>query len=217
MKLNGYFAQTCLHNDIQSSYYTAKYCAKQAGIRHRIPSGKEWRDHVGKSVILKDRDHRLMGYVRTVDGGVVCRAQLDASAELAILFSDGTQNTFALDGMREQQFSCEGKQLRGCYVFRGDVLLFASDETMHREFDRHVRFVQKKEEACAGQMDDLQKQEECPEDRQEEKLEREKKDSSLPQRRWPPPPCWETACYGDGCWQEQQSTAFACEESCARR
>lgn len=209
---NGSFAQTGLHNDNQSSYYTAKRDARQAEIGHRIPAETDWRDIVGKSVVLKDLEHRPQGYVRADCDSVICRAKLDAPAQLAVLLLNGEIRQYAIDGPQEQQFSCDGAQLSGCFVHREETLLLVSDETMQEEFTRHRLRLHKKAETKpalrSGEQKEngqTEKQEEKKEDRKTELTLKDDRENVFPQRRWPPLPCWETACYRDGCWQERAS------------
>ena len=176
---------------------------------------------MGNSVVLKDLKHRPKGYVRLDCDGVICRAQLDAPAQLTVLFSGGGTGRYALDGPQEQRFPCDGGQMRGCFVHRENTLLLVSDETMQEEFARHALRMQKSAQAGPAQRPDKMKaqgdtaetekkiKEETEEEKQEEQAqeqeaqETEREQRTLPQRRWPPPPCWETACYRDGCWQER--------------
>lgn len=160
---------------------------------------------MGKSVVLKDLGHCPKGYVRQDDDSVICRVQLNIPVELAVLFCDGTIGTYALDGMNEQRFSCSGAQMHGCYVHRENELLLVSDDAMSREFARQMLRMQKKEEVKpAVHAEELKKEGGTvqQEDRREELPEKERRKMDLPQRRWPQPPCWETACYRDGHWQE---------------
>ena len=177
---------------------------------------------MGKSVVLKDLEHCPQGYVRTDRDSVICRAKVDAPAQLSILFSDGEIRRYTIDGRQEQRFSCDAAQMRGCFVHRDEKLLLVSDETMHREFARQTLQMKKKAQPVLqpgkpeenGQTERLEeKQQEKQEGKQEEELEERKsvlplkgdREMEFPQRRWPPPPCWETACYGDGRWQERAS------------
>ena len=171
---------------------------------------------MGKSVVLKDLEHRPQGYVRADCDSVICRAKLDAPAQLAVLLLNGEIRQYAIDGPQEQQFSCDGAQLSGCFVHREETLLLVSDETMQEEFTRHRLRLHKKAETKPAlrlgeqkENGQTEKQEEKTKERQEEwKMELSSignREKELPQRRWPPPPCWETACYRDGCWQERAS------------
>lgn len=186
------------------------------GIGHRIPAETEWRDIVGKSVVLKDLEQRPQGYVRADCDSVICRAKIGAPAQLVLLLSDGEIRLYTIDGTQEQRFSCDGAQMRGCFVHREEKLLLVSDDTMQGEFAQYSFRMHKKAERKSAlqsgqQKEDGQtkKQEEKTKERQEERetkpLLKRDRENALPQRRWPWPPCWETACYRDGCWQESAS------------
>ena len=168
---------------------------------------------MGKSVVLKDLEHCPQGYVRTDRDSVICRAKVDAPAQLSILFSDGEIRRYTIDGRQEQRFSCDAAQMRGCFVHRDEKLLLVSDETMHREFARQTLQMQKKAQPVLqpgkpegnGQTERMKEKQKG---KQEEELEEGK--SVLPlkgdrEMEFPQPPCWETACYGDGRWQERAS------------
>ena len=169
---------------------------------------------MGKSVVLKDLEHRPMGYVRVDHGSIICRARLDAPAQLGILFENGEWRLYMLDGSQEQRLPCDGARMRGCYVFREGRLLFVSDEAMHAEFARHMLRMRKAEhqrEALPAQSakepQGEDRRTEQQEDRQDGRMESGCRERQWPQRRWPPPPCWETACYEDGCWRERTAKA----------
>ena len=167
---------------------------------------------MGKSVVLKDLEHRPQGYVRADCDSVICRVKLDAPAQLAVLLISGEIRQYTIAGSQEQRFSCDGTQLRGCFVHREGRLLLISDETMQGEFARYA-LRRQKEANLILQPDQSkenrqtekkeEKKKEFPEERKIELPSKEDIEKALLQRRWPPPPCWETACYRDGCWQER--------------
>jgi len=155
---------------------------------------------VGKSAVLKDLFNHVAGYVVLSGESVLCRAQLNAPATLNIVFSDGTHGEYDLDAHgKEQRFSCEEKNMRGCYVFQKEELCLISDEAMRRAFEEQIRrscAVDLRKRMPEREMEDLL----LPEAQAQGNLESER---TLPQRRWPPPPCWDGICYRNGCWQEE--------------
>lgn len=155
---------------------------------------------MGKSAVLKDLFNRPAGYVRFTQERVMIRAPLDEAARMRIVFADGSCREYELScGSDEQRFLCERKDAVGCCVFRQKELLLVSDDAMRRMFER---------QACtprAGEPD--QKAQAQRDERTDSRMKtREtdvKKAHVFAQRRWPPPPCWETARYTAGIWQEK--------------
>jgi len=156
---------------------------------------------VSKYALLKDLTGRVAGYVRADETAVLCRMQLGFAAELAVVFFDGSQKDYALSGgLDEQCIPCDGKNMRGCYVFREDELLLISDEPMRSAFGRRVP-------SCTGSSAECRVHMSAP-DREKQETDtavskaKENQERKFPQRRWPQSPCWDTALYCQGSWRE---------------
>ena len=153
---------------------------------------------MGKSAVLKDLSNHVAGYVVLSGENVLCRVQLSVPSELAVVFSDGTSREYALSADKmEQRFPCKEKNMCGCYVFQNKELLLISDERMRSAFERHSACT----EAPCKTAPDCEPVNSPSIDALPEENEKSKR--AFAQRRWPPPPCWETACYRNGCWQEE--------------
>lgn len=158
---------------------------------------------MGKSAVLKDLTGRPSGYIRLGDGNVLLRAALNAPAQLAIVYSDGSQSEYALSGdTAEQRIACDDKTVCGCYVFQGDVLLLLSDPAMRRAFERRALMQRKRDEPDLD--DQREKDNAHAEKNVPEQKEIRERDEGFAQRRWPPPPCWDSARYRRGVWQEEE-------------
>jgi len=159
---------------------------------------------MGNSMVLKNLSGRPAGYVLSLGDQVICRAQLDEPARLVIVILRENPKEFELEASgREQCFACHGIQMYGCYIFRGETLLYVSDASMQAEFEKYMLLSGRKENDIkenAIKAGNSQKM------RNEEKQEREPRKEishTFAQRRWPPPECWDAACYRNGCWQEE--------------
>ena len=168
---------------------------------------KIWGDSVRKTFVLKDMAGSVAGYVRADHAGIYCRIWLNAPSSLAVVLTDGTQAEYALDaGTGEQFMSGDGELINGCYVFREESLILISDESMCMAFERHVRRKERKGHMERNTGDSQTKPSET--------LSRNmiavcKETRSFPQRRWPPPPCWDEARYCQGSWQEVESQTYS--------
>ena len=161
---------------------------------------------MGKSVVLKDLTRRLAGYVYAGKSGVSCRMPLDTPAQLIVLFSDGKQKEYTVDaGGTEQHFDGECGMMSGCYVFCRDELLLFSDETMRAAFEK--RRLSSASEENRNHVPAQRHEGEQLKSQPEKNKGPSARESTFPQRRWPPPPCWDTAQYRQGSWEEDGMVA----------
>ena len=169
---------------------------------------------MGKSTVLKDGSGRAAGYVMTGEAELLCRADLDAPAMLVMIYADGSRQEYPLAACKgEQRCFFAQKAWSGCYVFRDNVLLLVSCAHMRGEFERELlrrNAIHAQTDRPGAQRDAETKPEkksaaktEMRPETNEEKQNRERTENMLPQRRWPPPPCWDGARYRDGHWQEE--------------
>ena len=159
-----------------------------------------------KCTVLKDLKGHTAGYVRADQTSVYCRIQLGFPVQLVMVFSDESQKEFVLDAsMREQPIDCEGKNVRGCYVFKGDELFLISDEIMRDAFER--RLYSCRNSRCEENVRISDSSQTESREIQGEKAEIQSR--SFPERRWPQPPCWDCALYCQGCWQEPSAQDYS--------
>ena len=158
-----------------------------------------------KSVVLKDLNNRIAGYVHICRAGILCRMNLNSAAQMIVMFSDGSQKEYTVEGgNREQHFDEESRTMSGCYVFREDQLLLISDETMRSAFEkRRIDYINadKALEAPMQQHTEVQQKNVKDQERNQEQNKRICNEE-FPQRRWPPHACWEEARYCQGRWEE---------------
>lgn len=155
---------------------------------------------MGKSMVLKDLSGHAAGYVRVSDREALCGVRLNGDAQLALVLADGSSQVFDLQtGAAEQRFSCERKAFTGYYVFRGKELLLISGENMRDAFARDQLLRRKEASSTAARTEDVRKPAQQEIEAEAPKLRRQ---PDFPQRRWPPPPCWDEAQYIEGSWQE---------------
>ncbi|MBR5302605.1 MAG: hypothetical protein IKU38_07200 [Clostridia bacterium] len=156
---------------------------------------------MGRSVVLKDLLNRPEGYLLVFEKEMICRVPLKEAAQMALLFSDGSKEVCALSATsQEQRMAYPAKAMRGCCIFRDRQLLYISDDEMRRIFAELIQPVYRHaDEKRAGEAPFLSEQKNTP---AEETVRNTKTD--FPQRRWPPPPCWQAARYVHGRWQEAE-------------
>lgn len=164
---------------------------------------------MGKSFVLKDTAGHPRGYLLQQSGKICCRASLGAlQARLVMLFEDGTQMQHEMqsDGT-ETSWPCDARKLCGGYACAENRLLLFSDEEARRAFER-ARIRQKAVRTAAEEDGYEPKEEQSSKEPapapQETAAGEATIEERLPQRRWPPPPCWPTARYVHGSWQENE-------------
>lgn len=156
---------------------------------------------MGNHAIFKDSSGRIGGYVISEGNEIVCRANLNEPAQLLMLFSDGTSAIHAIRGNTEQRFESNGKQMIGCCVLRQEKILLLTDESLRCAVYAQLPL------RSSGHGHESGRNHDADQGRNEKRLimDSAEKQRSLPQRRWPPPPCWHLACYRDGIWQEDEN------------
>lgn len=154
-----------------------------------------------KSYMMKDASGKTAGYIQPVQDRVRYRVMKDSGGtadEIWLLFEDGTYLKRALNGSGEEcECPLEGKKIRGGCVTCGGVCYAATNREARRWLD--VKLKQEVRAACAHEEEP--KPRETAEAPAKESPKREKW-YEMPQRRWPPPPCWQYSCYKNGRWQE---------------
>jgi len=161
---------------------------------------------VSQYALLKDLKGHIAGYVRADEANAYFRIQLGFPVQTVMIFSDGSQKESALNGgMTEQAIACDGKKLRGCYVLKEEKLLLISDETMRKAYERRALSPESGNQKL--NIDTAERQETILKDTLDEKTEKQRR--AFPQSRWPQPPCWDTALYAQGRWQETAQKAYS--------
>lgn len=154
-----------------------------------------------KSMVLKGLSGHAEGYVRMDETGMYCRVQLGEPAQIALVFQDGTQKEEGLHGIRsEQTIDCDKRDLSGCYVFRGNELLLVSDEAMRALFEK--RLLSQRKETDRPSVASVWRSDSHASAKVEKNHRKANEIRTFPQRRWPHPPCWESAQYDQGRWWE---------------
>ena len=148
---------------------------------------------MAKSHVLKDKAGRAAGYIMQLGGQIRCRVSLSQQAQAVLLYADGTTDAHSLNAGREESvFPDMEKTLVGAYVFSGSELLLYTDEMAKNTFLQAVQSKRQQHEQKAQPKPIVQTV--PPEKTTWPKPE------ALPQRRWPPPACWD-AEYVQGAWR----------------
>jgi len=141
-----------------------------------------------------------VGYLRETKEGLACRVPLSEPSGLVVLFSAGEQAQYDLSsGCGEQLLDCHGKTPAGGYVVCADALLFVTDEAARLAFER--RRIKAAPRPASEDKKAAKPVGETAKAQRDERVVMEV-DTPWPDRRWPPPPCWDTAVYSLGAWQE---------------
>ena len=155
------------------------------------------------SMVLKDEKNRPQGYVMALRDEIVCRVQADQPMEAVLLFDDGSKETIQLAGGIEQRVRYPGKAMTGCCVLCEERIMLASDEKARAMCCLMLSSQKNRQQkAAAVQNDNALNKTEVSEDIKSDDEEVRKEEHTFAQLRWPPPPCWESACYRMGQWQE---------------
>ena len=159
---------------------------------------------MGNSFLLKDAAGRVCGYLIARSGEICCRIQEPASQSILQLCAEGKKTAFRLEeSAAEQQFSFPGGRIAGAQVYAGGKLILATDwEMAPARPDEGVKAAQTEStpraEGGAQIAPAL-----SPADAEAPPVCGKSWECSLPQRRWPPPPCWPGAKYAHGAWREE--------------
>ena len=165
-----------------------------------------------RSMVLKDEKNRPSGYLLASNGEVVCKAKITGQARAVLFFEDGTQQSFELPDTSEQRISCPDRQITGCCVVCGSAVL-ASDDVARCTY---ASSLMRREQITVYCTDCAAEEKEAEKESEETVLKTEHREMDRKliqnednaregiwqQRRWPPPPCWEGACYQMGRWQD---------------
>ena len=187
---------------------------------------------MAKGFILKGVRGESAGFLQQAGRTLRCKARTDGSqARLLIRYTDGSgeEQTMTLDG-REHEWPCAADRAIACaYVAQDGRLLLVTDDGARRAFEMdRVRAQRRSETAPASrQSPDAQERTDRVKPSQRKRAaepsledngpkrepggERERPHAQepagdspheLPQRRWPPPPCWPAARYVSGRWTQ---------------
>ena len=160
---------------------------------------------MGGSFVLKDASGRAVGYVMQGTDAVRCRVG-SAQGELNIhlFFDDGSCEARVLEPQKEQRFDGTKRRLTGAAVSADTMLLADTGEAARAAFERERM---QQQAAQRGQDHPVRRPQSAPPDRTEEartaprEIRQTQTAYSLPQRRWPPPPCMPQAIYRNGRWE----------------
>lgn len=147
-------------------------------------------------------------------GGIRCRASaLERPAQITLVCEGSSVDREMLPDGREYIWPDSGQTLTGAYVAAEGMLLMTTGEDARRAFLLRAeagrraelraradasRAAAEREEDRPGEM----AHEETPAGPEKEHTEAQRAcEAALPQRRWPPPPCWPQARYAQGRWQ----------------
>lgn len=154
------------------------------------------------NAVFKDMKNHPAGYIRESDGKTACRVRLTESAQIVLIFKDGSERMLEMErGEEERILACDVQGLCHAYVFRGETLLLATDAAARDAF-RKRRSVWRRP-ACDERTrchDEINAAQQTG--GEQPVIEQKKTMRPLPHRRWPPPN-WTNASYLGGMWIER--------------
>lgn len=161
---------------------------------------------MGSGFVLRDRGGRTAGYVMQGMGVVRCRAsQLAQPAQLVLLRAGEAEERLMPAGGQEQTWTDGGGALTGAYIAADGEMLLDTGEAARQAFERARRkaagMAKARQAAGAAGKSTTEQQEAAQPSGDAAGQRAAPQTRCLPQRRWPPPPCWPEARYLDGRWQ----------------
>lgn len=167
---------------------------------------------MGKSFILKDRAGSAAGYLTEGLGVMrlrVCGAK--AGMQAIILYADQTiRRVDAAPDGQEKEWTHDGKEPAGAAIISAEGEIVADSGARARAaYDAYRRKdggakMNLRREETAQPPDSAAEKKAVPDlrttGRPAQSAVMPPETESLPERRWPPPPCWESAVYQQGRW-----------------
>ena len=158
-----------------------------------------------KSVVLKDINGVPRGYLRETNEGVFCRVAVDQPAQAKLIFADGTATDCMVEQRKSEQLIISStKPLCGTCIFRDDELLLTTDDHVKKMFFEQRAERKKRSEAEMKRVSTTEKEAVFRQAKQENNDVDACAQRCFPDRRWPPPPCLDMACYECGRWCEKR-------------
>jgi len=163
---------------------------------------------VGKSFVLKDGMGRPAGYLTQGLSAIKCRAlDMKEVMKAVLLYDDGSFSERAIEpGLTEREWQNETKAVIGVVILRGEEIAADSGQEARRRYEQ-TRSKKAKDtkntKNLSGAADPPLEQEEEKTERIEEINAGSAREAILPERRWPPPPCWKEAVYRMGAWSQE--------------
>lgn len=160
---------------------------------------------MGKCMVLKGKSGQAMGYVQQVQGQIRCRVNSSASLTEGTLwlFQKGGQCCEAsvlCDGIEREWPVPQGEWVAACLCEKERRLADTGDEAVvlyRKETERRKKAQRKSAKPSGEPPQPIPTAEECSDPAEASAFD-------WPQRRWPPPPCWEKAKYKGGEWVEEE-------------
>lgn len=162
---------------------------------------------MGKSFVFKTPGGRLVGFLQQNQGMIRCKAEAEAGTVLTLIDETGGLRTHTLNGDGvEQAWTDEGGTLVGAYALSEERLLFDSGAKAHQAALTALTRREKQKNAVSKPDSDREPRRVGSTAPPPSALRQEKYADGAarewPQRRWPPPPCWQQAQYQQGKWME---------------
>ena len=177
---------------------------------------------MGKSFVLRNEHGDPVGYLMQGMHAVRCRVRAMETEEIIVFLQDGSHESRRIEHPGEElEWREEKSTVVGAVTLENGRISAvtgedarwkwsqmeqmkrareANAEEQTRAISAEQEKARRKEEAKS-----CEKAEEKAEEKTEEKAAAGEKNTCLwPQRRWPPPPCWRTAVYCHGVWEEEK-------------
>ena len=171
---------------------------------------------MGKSFVFRNEQGDPVGYLTQGIQTACCRIKAEENDEIIVFYRDGSHRCIRIEHIgREMEWSEKDCTIDGAAaLMRGRVSAATSEDARRKAAEIEYR---KKTCKTKAEKEHLRTDIDEPEDNgTEEQTKRvetaggkagaDTQDTyACPQQRWPPPPCWKTAVYRHGAWDEEKA------------
>lgn len=174
---------------------------------------------MGKSFVLRNEHGDPVGYLTQGMHAVRCRVSTMETEEIIVFLRDGSHESRRIEYPGEElEWREEKSAVVGAVTLENGRMSAVTGEDARWKWSQ-MEYMKRAREANAeertrpisAEQEKARRKEEAKscekaEEKTEEKAAAGEKNTCLwPQRRWPPPPCWRTAVYCHGVWEEEKA------------
>ena len=171
---------------------------------------------MGKSYVLRNEQGKPVGYLAQGLHAICCRIAAAEADEVVVFFQDGSHRRRRVEhACEEMEWREENCAAEGAVALeRGRVSAATGEEARRKwsemEYRKKARKTKEENEHSNTESDEPENKRQVEQTKREEIEERgagihAQNACALPQRRWPPPPCWKMAVYSHGAWTEEKA------------
>lgn len=174
---------------------------------------------MGKSFILKDRMGMTAGYIFMGLGELRCRVSgAKAGMEAVLMDANGGCDSREMDATADEQiWEVPGRELGGAAIILNGEIIADTGVQARSSVRQMLESRKKREKEEKAQNERTETKQEISSDEENKRGQaadsreteggrtKETAACDLPQRRWPRPPCMQSAVYCEGKWVEEET------------